>query len=104
MQATITKAFTAAEIHRQACLILEDHLVLDPDWIDLNALLMEDYGADSLDAYELALAIEEAFGVEVPDDAWEKLSRAKDIVSFVTESLTADRRFASDSGKDERVS
>ena len=45
-------------------------------------------GADSLDTVELVMAFEEEFGVEIPDDAAERILTVKDAVSFLEESAS----------------
>ncbi|MDC0296568.1 acyl carrier protein, partial [Akkermansiaceae bacterium] len=45
--------------------------------------MIEDLGADSLDAVELVMAVEEEFGIEVPDEEAEKLISVGDIISHV---------------------
>ena len=45
--------------------------------------MIEDLGADSLDAVELVMAVEEEFGIEVPDEEAEKLISVGDIISPV---------------------
>ncbi len=45
--------------------------------------MIEDLGADSLDAVELVMAIEEEFGIEVPDEEAEKLGSVGDIIDYV---------------------
>jgi acyl carrier protein len=44
---------------------------------------IDDLGADSLDTVELVMAFEEAFGVEIPDDAAEKITTVKDAIDFI---------------------
>ena len=48
-----------------------------------NAKFIEDLGADSLDIVELVMAMEEAFGVEIPDDEAENIRTVDDAVNFV---------------------
>ena len=45
--------------------------------------IMDDLGADSLDVVELLMAIEETFGVSVPDEDVQSLKTVGDIVSYV---------------------
>ena len=45
----------------------------------------DDLGADSLDTVELVMAFEEEFGVEIPDDAAEKILTVKDAISYIQE-------------------
>ena len=49
-----------------------------------EANLLDDLGADSLDVVELVMALEEEFGIEVPDDDVENIRTIQDIVSYIT--------------------
>jgi acyl carrier protein len=51
--------------------------------VTLEATLTDDLGADSLDAVELNMALEEAFGEGIPDEELEKLKTVKDIVDYI---------------------
>ncbi|MGB2263348.1 MAG: acyl carrier protein, partial [Candidatus Puniceispirillaceae bacterium] len=53
-----------------------------------GASFIDDLGADSLDTVELVMAFEEEFGVEIPDDAAERILTVKDAVSFLEESAS----------------
>jgi len=44
---------------------------------------VEDLGADSLDVVELVMALEEEFGIEIPDDQAEKIATVGDAVKFI---------------------
>ena len=48
--------------------------------------LSEDLGADSLDTVELVMALEEEFGIEVPDEQAEKLQSVGDVIKYVEDS------------------
>lgn len=63
--------------------IIVEQLGVNEDQVTPDAKLMEDLGADSLDAVELVMAIEEEFGIEVPDDEAEKLTSMGDILAYV---------------------
>lgn len=63
--------------------IIVEQLGVNEDQVTAEAKLMEDLGADSLDAVELVMAIEEEFGIEVPDDEAEKLTSLADIQAYV---------------------
>ena len=54
--------------------IVVEHLGVEADKVTDTASFIDDLGADSLDNVELVMAFEEEFGVEIPDDAAEKLS------------------------------
>ncbi len=48
-----------------------------------EASFTDDLGADSLDIVELVMAFEEEFGVEIPDDAAEKISTVKNAIDYI---------------------
>ena len=68
--------------------IVLEHLGVDESKVVENASFIDDLGADSLDAVELVMAFEEEFGVEIPDDAAERILTVKDAVSFLEESAS----------------
>jgi acyl carrier protein len=61
-------------------------LGVDADKVVDGASFIDDLGADSLDTVELVMAFEEEFGVEIPDDAAERILTVKDAVSFLEEA------------------
>ena len=52
-----------------------------------EARFVEDLGADSLDTVELAMAIEEEFGIEISDDDAEKAKTVADVVEYINKKL-----------------
>ncbi|NCO03604.1 MAG: acyl carrier protein [Alphaproteobacteria bacterium] len=66
--------------------IVIEHLGVDEGKVNEGASFIDDLGADSLDTVELVMAFEEEFGVEIPDDAAEKIQTVGDAVSFITEN------------------
>ena len=64
--------------------IVIEHLGVDEDKVTDNASFIDDLGADSLDTVELVMAFEEEFGVEIPDDAAEKIQTVKDAITFIS--------------------
>src|ERR1043165_1957236 len=60
--------------------IVVEHLGVDEAKVTPEASFIDDLGADSLDTVELVMAFEEAFGVEIPEDAAEKISTVKDAI------------------------
>lgn len=63
--------------------IIAEELGIEEDEIKLESDLSEDLGADSLDAIELIMAIEEAFDVEINDSEATKIKSVKDIVEYL---------------------
>lgn len=49
-----------------------------------KAKFIEDLGADSLDIVELVMAMEETFGVDIPDEDAENIRTVDDAISFIT--------------------
>ena len=66
--------------------IVIEHLGVDEGKVSDNASFIDDLGADSLDTVELVMAFEEEFGVEIPDDAAERILTVKDAISFLEEN------------------
>ena len=65
--------------------ITVEHLDVDAAKVEPKASFIDDLGADSLDIVELVMAFEEEFGVEIPDDAAEKISTVGDAIKFIEE-------------------
>ena len=63
--------------------IVVEHLGVDESKVTESASLMDDLGADSLDAVELVMAFEEEFDLEIPDEDAEKIAKAQDAVSYI---------------------
>lgn len=66
--------------------IVVEHLGAEEDKVVEAASFIDDLGADSLDTVELVMAFEEEFGVEIPDDAAEKIQTVGDAVKFISEN------------------
>jgi acyl carrier protein len=66
--------------------IVVEHLGVDEDKVTETASFIDDLGADSLDTVELVMAFEEEFGVEIPDDAAEKILTVKDAIDYIKEN------------------
>ena len=65
--------------------IVVEHLGVEPEKVTDNASFIDDLGADSLDTVELVMAFEEEFGVEIPDDAAEKITTVGDATKYIEE-------------------
>lgn len=63
--------------------IVVEHLGVEEANVKMEASFVDDLGADSLDTVELVMAFEEEFGVEIPDDAAEKIAKVEDAVKFI---------------------
>ena len=68
--------------------IVVEQLGVKPEQVVPEAKFIEDLGADSLDTVELVMALEEEFGVEVPDEQAEKLHSVGDVMKYIEEAQT----------------
>ena len=65
--------------------IIADQLGVKKEEVTDNAKFVDDLGADSLDTVELVMALEEEFGVEIPDEDAEKLATVGDALRYIEE-------------------
>jgi acyl carrier protein len=63
--------------------IIADQLNVDEAEIKPESKFKDDLGADSLDLFELVMALEEEFGVEIPSEDLEKLSTVNDAIEYM---------------------
>ncbi len=63
--------------------IIVEQLGVKEDQVIPEAKFIEDLGADSLDTVELVMALEEEFGIEVPDEEAEKLQSVGDVIKYI---------------------
>ena len=73
----------AEELEAKVKKIIVDQLGVDADEVTPEASFIEDLGADSLDTVELVMALEEEFGLEIPDEEAEKIVKVKDAISYI---------------------
>ena len=63
--------------------IVVEHLGVEGDKVTETASFIDDLGADSLDTVELVMALEEAFDIEIPDEAAEGITTVGDAVKYI---------------------
>jgi acyl carrier protein len=63
--------------------IIVEQLGVEEDLVTPEASFVDDLGADSLDTVELVMALEEEFGIEIPDEEAEKITRVKEAVTYL---------------------
>lgn len=63
--------------------VIADQLGVDPERVKAEASFIDDLGADSLDIVELVMAVEEEFGIEIPDEDAEKLKTVGDFCGYL---------------------
>ena len=66
--------------------IIIEQLQVDEADVTMDTNLMKDLSADSLDAVEIIMAIEDEYGIEIPDEEAEKIQTVGDLVRYVEEN------------------
>ena len=72
-----------SEIAKKVTSIIVDKLGVEEKEVTPTASFTNDLGADSLDIVELVMAMEEAFGVDIPDEEAENIRTVEDAVNFI---------------------
>ena len=69
--------------------IIVEQLGVNADQVTPEAKFIEDLGADSLDIVELVMALEEEFGIDIPDEDADKLKTVGDAMNYLKQHATA---------------
>jgi acyl carrier protein len=67
--------------------IIAEQLGVKPEEVTPAASFIDDLGADSLDTVELVMALEEEFGIEIPDEDAEKMGTVGDAVKYIEQKV-----------------
>ncbi len=73
----------AEAIHDRVRAIIAEQLGVKVEEVTDQASFIEDLGADSLDTVELVMALEEEFGIEIPDEDAEKMTTVGDATKYI---------------------
>ncbi|MEW6103231.1 MAG: acyl carrier protein [bacterium] len=73
------------EIFERVKKIIIDQLGVQESQITMEASFVDDLGTDSLDTVELVMALEDEFGLEIPDEDAEKITSVGDTVRYIKE-------------------
>ncbi len=63
--------------------LIVEQLDVDASQVTMDTDFMKDLEADSLDAVEIILGVEDEYGIEIPDDVAENFTKVSDIVNYV---------------------
>ncbi len=74
-------------IQEQVTAIIAEHLDVEMREVTMEASLIDDLGADSLDIVELVMVVEEQFGIEVPDEDAENMETVGDVIAYVEKKV-----------------
>lgn len=71
--------------------IIVEQLGVDPAQVTDEASFVDDLGADSLDTVELVMALEEKFGLEIPDEEAEKITTVGQAIKYIEEKTKGEK-------------
>lgn len=63
--------------------VISEQLNVDEDTILMSSSLKEDLGADSLDLFEVVMALEEEFDVEIPTEDLTSVNTVEDVINYL---------------------
>ena len=72
-------------VHDKITDIIVEQLGVKREEVTPEASFVDDLGADSLDTVELVMALEEEFGIEIPDEDAEKIQTVGDAIKYIEE-------------------
>ncbi|MGH2694270.1 MAG: acyl carrier protein [Actinomycetota bacterium] len=80
------------DVHEEIFETIKSHLVgrgIDQEVVTREADLASDIGLDSLDVVELTLALEERYGIEIPDEDLENVATVRDAIELIQAKSSA---------------
>lgn len=77
---------THEEIFEKLKNIIVEQLGVEEERVTEEATFVDDLSADSLDIVELVMAIEEEFGLEIPDEEAEKIVSIGDVINYIKDN------------------
>ena len=87
LRARASNSITTSELLAKVRSMLADKLSVNPSKITLKSRLHEDLGADSLDTIEVAMAFEDEFDLDIPDEDVEKIGTVGDWIKYLMDKL-----------------
>jgi acyl carrier protein len=76
------------ELLKKIKAIVSDKLSISEDQVTEEASFIDDLGADSLDTVELVMALEDEFGMDIPDEEAEKLTNVGKAMDYILAHLS----------------
>lgn len=81
-------ALAAEDIQQRVVKIFVQELGVDHHEVIPSARVQEDLGCDSLDVVELTMALEDEFGIEIPDESVLKVVTVQDVFDYLGQHVT----------------
>ena len=78
-----------SNVEQQVKAIVAEQLGVKAEQVTSAASFVDDLGADSLDTVELVMALEEEFGIEIPDEDAEKMVTVGDSIKYIEQKAAA---------------
>lgn len=75
------------QIFEKVRTIIVEQLGVEEETVKPDSEFLDDLGADSLDIVEFIMALEEEYGLEIPDEDVEKIVTVSDIVEYISENI-----------------
>lgn len=75
------------QIFEKVRTIIVEQLGVEEETVKPDSEFLDDLGADSLDIVEFIMALEEEYGLEIPDEDVEKIVTVNDIVEYISENI-----------------
>ncbi|WP_025725118.1 acyl carrier protein [Acholeplasma granularum] len=75
-----------ADIFDKVKALIVDELAVDEALVNLDSRLVEDLGADSIDAVELIMTVEDEFSIEISDEVLQNIKTVNDLVSYIKDN------------------
>lgn len=69
--------------------IIVEQLGVKAEEVSPTASFVDDLGADSLDTVELVMALEEEFGIEIPDEDAEKMTTVGEAITYIEQKVSS---------------
>jgi acyl carrier protein len=82
-----SRRFIFMAINDRVKKIISEQLGVEEEEVTPEANFVEDLGADSLDTVELVMALEEEFGIEIPDEDAEKIATVQNAIDYISERV-----------------
>ncbi len=75
-----------AAVYDKVKQLIVEELAVDEALVAPEARLVEDLGADSIDAVELIMTVEDAFSIEISDEVLQNIKTVNDLVSYIEQN------------------